>query len=189
MLAVMILALIAAAIYRFVVADLGAIRISTEDTARKNATQALIAVLKNEFANLPVGEQNAFLGEAHKFNDKSSDQVEWITQAGNGLFTQAASGEWKVTLLLKPDDGANTYSLGLLRQVANSNTKDENWLPLLHQIDAIEIRYYDQNQNTWVDRWANGTNPPALVRVRIWRLGDDIPYETVIPFPPTRIPA
>ena len=53
MLAVMVMALIAISIYRFVVDDLQAIKISTDDTTRKGAVQALVAVLQEEFCNLP----------------------------------------------------------------------------------------------------------------------------------------
>ncbi len=102
MLAVMVMALVGVSIYRFVLADLQSIGISTQDTARKGAVQALIAVLQEEFCNLPQGQQGAFEGEAHKFNEKASDQVQWLTQAGNGLFTEAAQGQWKVTSCCAP---------------------------------------------------------------------------------------
>jgi prepilin-type N-terminal cleavage/methylation domain-containing protein len=188
MLAVMILGLIAGAIYRFVIVDIKAIKISTDDTAQKNAIRALVSVLQEEFCNLPPGEQNALLGEAHKFSEKESDQVEWLAEAGNGLFTEDASGLWKVTLILRPDEGKNTYTLGLLRQVPDNSNKDENWLPLLPDVDAIEIRYFDQRLNVWLDKWSDAQARPSLVRVRIWRTDQTVPYEVVIELPPSRLP-
>jgi prepilin-type N-terminal cleavage/methylation domain-containing protein len=194
MLAVMIMALIAVSIYRFVVTDLQSIKFSTEDTARKAAVQALVAVLQEEFCNLPPSEANAIAGEAHKFNGKASDQIEWLTQAGNGLFTEAAQGQWKVTLMLRPEDKTNTYTLGLLRQLPDTNTnnrqenKTDHWLPLLRDVDAIEIRYFDPRLNSWIDKWSDGQAEPSLVRVRIWRTDQTVPYEAVIGLPPTKLP-
>jgi type II secretion system protein J len=189
MLAVMIMALIGVAIYRFVLTDLEAIHISTEDTARKGEVQALVAVLGEEFCNLPSSQQNAFSGEAHKFNQKASDQVEWLTQAGNGLFTQAAQGQWKVTLILRPQDKSNTYTLGLLRQTLDANSKQDHWLPLLMNVDAIEIRYFDPRLNAWLEKWSDAQSIPSLVRVRIWRTDQTVPYEAVIELPPTKLPS
>jgi hypothetical protein len=189
MLAVMILGLVAGAIYRFVVVDLRAIKLSTDDTAEKGAAGALISVLHEEFSNLAPGEENALLGEAHKFNGKASDQVEWITQAGNGLFTEDASGSWKVTLILRPQENSNTYTLGVLRQVQpDNNSKEQHWLPLLPNVDAIEIRYFDPRLNAWLEKWSDPQSRPSLVRVRIWRTDQDVPYESVIELPPTRLP-
>jgi prepilin-type N-terminal cleavage/methylation domain-containing protein len=189
MLAVMIMALVAVSIYRFVLTDLQAIKFSTDDTARKSAVEALVAVLQEEFCNLPPSQRNAFAGEAHKFNEKASDQVEWLTQAGNGLFTQAAQGQWKVTLILRPQDKSNTYTLGVLRQLPDNNSKENHWLPLLRDVDAIEIRYFDPRLNSWLDNWSDAQSVPSLVRVRIWRTDQTIPYEAVIELPPTKLPS
>jgi len=189
MLAVGVMALVAMALYRFVDTSLQSIRISTEDTTQKGAVQALVAVLEKEFCNLPVGQTNAFTGEAHKFNGKASDEVQWLTQAGNGLFTEAATGPWKATLTLRPQAKTNTYTLGLLRQLPDNSSKEEHWLPLLPNVDAIEIRYFNQGLNTWLDTWSDANAYPSLVRVRIWRTGQTVPYETVIELPPTKLPS
>src|SRR5271166_2126222 len=108
MLAVLVMAMVAIVIYRFVVVGLQAIKISSELSEQQSAMQALISVLQEEFSNLPASQQNALLGEPHKFNNKDSDQVVWLTAAGNGLFTQAAPGSWRVTLILRPQEKTNT---------------------------------------------------------------------------------
>ena len=130
-LAVMIMAMIAIVIYRFVVTGLESIRLSNEEEQRKEAVQALVAVLQDAFANLPPSEQNALLGEAHEFNNKSSDQVEWLCSSGNGLFTATAPGSWRATLVLRPGEKPNTYTLGLLRQLPDNSSSEDHWLPLM----------------------------------------------------------
>jgi type II secretory pathway component PulJ len=187
MLAVLIMALVAFAIYRFVESSLNSIKVSTEDTRDKAALQALVAVLDEEFCSLPAGQANALLGEAHQFTGKDSDQVEWLTQAGNGLFTETASGTWKVTLLLRPQK--DTYTLGLLRQLPDNSSQDENWLPLLPNVDAIQIRYFDPRVNSWLKEWTDAQARPSLVRVRIWRTDQTVPYEAIIELPPTKLPS
>jgi len=198
MLAVMIMALIAVSIYRFVLADLDAIKVSTDDTAQKGAVEALVAVLQEEFCNLPTSQQNAFTGEAHKFNEKASDQVEWLTQAGNGLFTEAAQGQWKVTLMLRAQGNTNAFTLGVLRQLPDQTViigapvfgaDQDHWLPLLPNVDAIEIRYFDPRLNAWLEKWSDAQSVPSLVRVRIWRTDQTVPYEAVIELPPSKLPS
>ena len=186
MLAVLVMAVVVLAIYRFVEADLQAIKISTDDTTQKGAVEALVAVLEEEFCNLPPALPNALLGEAHQFNGKASDQVEWLTHAGNGLFTKDAEGQWKVTLILRPQE--NTYTLGLLRQLPDNSSSDENWVPLLPNVDAIEIRYFDQRLNVWLEKWSDSQSLPSLVKLRIWRTNLTLPYEAVIELPPSRLP-
>jgi hypothetical protein len=180
----MVMALIALSIYRFVETDLQAIKLSTEITTRRNSIQALVSVLQNEFCNLPPGLPSAIMGAAHKFNGKASDEVDWLSQSGNGLFTLAAEGSWKVTLILRPDDKTHTYTLGLLRQLPDNSNKQENWLPLLPNIDAIEIRFFDPRLNTWLEKWADAQSRPSLVRIRIWDTDKTVPYETIIKLPP-----
>jgi prepilin-type N-terminal cleavage/methylation domain-containing protein len=190
MLAVMVMALVIVAIYRMVTTSLQSIKISIDDDAQKGAVQALAAVLQEELSNLPAGEANALLGQPHKFNGLESDEIEWLTQAGNGLFTEAANGSWKATLILKPQDKTNTYTLGLMRTAPDDNTgKDQNWVPLLPNVDAIEIRYFFPQLNAWQDTWSDSQSLPSMVRFRIWRTGQTVPYETVIALPPTRLPA
>jgi prepilin-type N-terminal cleavage/methylation domain-containing protein len=188
MLAVMIMALVTFSIYRFVEVNLQSIKVETDDSMQKGAVQALVAVLQEEFCNLPQAQSGALMGDAHKFNGKASDEVEWLTQAGNGLFTQAAEGPWKVTLILRPQDKTNTYTLGLLRQLPDNKSKDLNWLPLLPNVDAIEVWYYDPRMNSWIEVWKDVQTRPSMVKVRIWRTDQATPYETVIALPPTRLP-
>jgi prepilin-type N-terminal cleavage/methylation domain-containing protein len=189
MLAVMVMAMIALVIYRFVVGALQSIKISTELSEQQEAIQALVSVLQSEFDNLPPQEQNALLGEPHKFNNKDSDQIVWLTAAGNGVFTQTAPGSWKVTLLLRPQDKSDTNTLGLLRQLPDNSNNDLHWLPLLPNVDAIRVRYYDQRLNAWLDKWSDAQSRPSLVWLRIWRAGQTIPYEKIIQLPPVKLPS
>jgi len=189
MLAVIVLALITLTLYRFVDTALTTIRLSTEYTARKSAMQNLVAVLESEFTNLPPTQPGALIGQAHMFSDKSSDEVTWLTNAGNGLFAMDADGLWKVSLELRPQEKSASFTLGLVRELPdNKDTRAEHWLPLMRDVDALEVRYFDHRLNVWLEKWSDQMVRPNLVRIRIWRMNETDPYETVIELPPTKPP-
>jgi len=49
----------------------------------------------------------------------------------------------------------------------------------------MEIRYFDQRLNAWLEKWTDQSARPSLVRMRIWRAGDDQPYEQIFNLPLT----
>jgi hypothetical protein len=113
----------------------------------------------------------------------------WLTSAGNGLFTENAPGSWKVTLILRAQEKSNTSTLGVLRQVPDNSKADLNWLPLLPNVDALQVRYYDTRLNAWLDKWSDAQSRPSLIQVRVWRTGETVPYEKVIELPPGKLPS
>lgn len=193
MLAVMVMALVGVSIYRFVVTDLQAIQIATADSARKSALQSLVSVLQDQMLSLPTGQENAIKGEAHKFNGKEADQLEWLTQSGNGLFTASApAGAWRATLLLRQEPGSESSTLGLLRIVEQTDKRrkpDIHWLPLLPGVDALEIRYFNLQTHSWADKWNTSPAMPSVVRLRLWQTGQEVPYEAILPLPPAKLPS
>lgn len=188
LLAVAILALISFSIYRFVELNLLAIRVSTETSSDDLAMRSLFAVLQSELSNLPPARVGALRGEPHKFNDKESDEMQWIGTAGNGMFTEFADGEYNVSIALRPVPKTSTSELGFRRVIADGSNKDQHWLRLLGNVDALEIRYFDQQVNGWVEKWADLQRRPSLVRIRIWRAGNPDAYEAILPLPLTVMP-
>src|SRR5438132_5092772 len=89
--AVAILATMALAIYRFVQANLVAIRLSSGAIAADARYDGLREVLANEWQSLPSG-RGALLGDAFKLNDRERDEVRWVCGAGPGLMTRYATG-------------------------------------------------------------------------------------------------
>ena len=185
-LAVMVLGMIAFSIYRFVEVTLTAIRVSTEKGSEDTAMQALMASLAAQITDLPTERLNALRGEAHKFNDKESDEMQWLGRAGNGLFTEAAAGEYNVTLALRPVPKTTLSELGLRRIPTDAIDQSEpHWLRLMGNVNALEIRYFDPRLNAWLEKWSDAKARPALVRIRILREGDAAPYESIIRLPMT----
>lgn len=182
-LAVAILGMMALAIYRFVSTNLTAVRLSTEMNETDSRYEGLANLLTQQLQDLPPG-QGTLVGEPYKFSGRSRDEMTWICSAGPGLMTRYATGEFSVTLRLRPIDRSDQMELGMVRE---SNDEDEPvpenkaWISLLTGVNSMEIRYFDPRLNAWVDRWTDRGTLPHLVRLTIARAGSSVPWEAVLP--------
>src|SRR6185295_5017566 len=96
MLAVAILSMMAVAIYRFVLSNIVALRVSSEATAADAGYDSLRDLLSAELQSLPPGS-GALLGEPLKVNDRSRDELKWISGAGLGVLTRYAPSDFTVS--------------------------------------------------------------------------------------------
>jgi prepilin-type N-terminal cleavage/methylation domain-containing protein len=184
MIAVLIIAMIMGSLYRFLEANLKAIRITEEISDERKAVVALVKMVDAELHDLPPKVNGAVAGVAHKFNNLPSDELTWYCKAGNGLFTKAAEGEWYTTLVIQPvNKTSRELEIGLRRRPIDAPETDYKWLSLLRNMNALEVRYFNPQLNNWVERWTDKNTRPSLVRIRIWRTADAPPYEAVIALP------
>lgn len=183
MLAVAILGLMSLAIYRFVTTNLTALRISSETNLADEQYAGFVRLLTSEWTSLPSGA-GALTGEPLKLNDRSRDEITWICSAGPGLLTRYATGEYRVSLRLRPvGKSSNKMELGLARQAYDPNKKSESsesWIPLLPDVESIQIRYFDPRLNVWVEKWTDPITLPRLVKLIIGRPDSPVPWETII---------
>jgi prepilin-type N-terminal cleavage/methylation domain-containing protein len=185
MLAVAILSLLTVSLFRFVSANLDALQHSTETSEDKQAVLGAINLLQGQLNELPAKGQGLLAGQALKFKDLPSDQIQWRTRGGVGLLTTAAEEDYRVTMMLaKPDDKtAPILDLMLRRQALTGTEKKEDWVVLIPKCAAIEFRYFDQRLNAWLERWNDQNVRPSLVRVRLWRNAGDVPHVAVLTVP------
>jgi prepilin-type N-terminal cleavage/methylation domain-containing protein len=181
-LAVAILATMSLAIYRFVQANLTALRISSETTTSDLRYAGLGELLIAQWQILPAG-QGALLGERFKFSGRSRDEIRWTSDGGPGLLTRYAAGDYIVWLRLQPNSKkADQFDLGFLRKPKDEDVvEQESWIPLIENVVSLEIRYFDPRLNTWVDQWTDNMRLPRLVRVSVGRNDSAVPWEAVIP--------
>lgn len=182
-LAVAILGMMAMAIYRFVSANLTAVRVSTEINEIDARYEGLANLLTAQLQDLPPG-QGTLAGEPYKFNGRSRDEMTWVCSAGPGLLTRYATGEFSVTLRLRPIEHSEQMELGIVRESeddSNPVPESKSWVSLLTGVKSMEIRYFNPSLNAWVDRWNARGTPPRLVRLTIERAGSSVPWEVVLP--------
>jgi prepilin-type N-terminal cleavage/methylation domain-containing protein len=184
MLAVAILGLMAMAIYRFVQANIVALRLSSEATVADARYDALREILMNQLQGLPPGS-GALLGDTLKLNDRARDEIKWVCGPGPGLLTRYAAGDYTVTMRLQPESKKNDrFELGFLRKPKGDQeitNAAESWIPLLQDVQSLQIRYFDPRLNVWLDKWNDTVTLPRLVKVTVGRNDATIAWEAIIP--------
>ena len=183
MLAVAILSLMAVAIYRFVQSNIVALRISSEATAADARYDSLRDLLTAELQSLPAGS-GALTGEPLTVNDRSRDELRWVSGSGLGLLTRYSKDECTVALRLQSEKNSDRYDLGLLRKPKDDldfTDVHESWVPLLDNVRGLQIRFFDARLNVWVSRWTDTVTLPRLVKVTIDRNDAAVPWEAIIP--------
>jgi len=178
--AVVILAMMSIAIYRFVQSNLAAMRLSSEQNATDARYDGLHDLLSTEWQSLSPSD-GQITGEPYKFEGRSRDQITWVTEAGPGLLTRYAGGEYEVTMRLRPAaNKKDGNEIGFSRKPDEDNTGNETWIPLLENVESLQIRYYDPRLNSWIDRWTDTITLPRLVKLTIGRSKNSVPWETII---------
>lgn len=188
MVAVAIIGLLTVSLHRFVVANLTALRYSTDTSIERGMMSGLINFIAGQLADIPAQGQGLLLGQPHKYHDLASDEMQWLCRPGAGLMTTAATGQYRVTLELRPVTKTSAeLELGIRRRPVEGTDKDETWVSLMRPVEALEIRYFHPQLNAWVDRWNDQNRRPSVVRVSVTRKLDEPPYEAVLRLPATNL--
>ncbi len=187
MLAVCVLALVGVSVYRFVATTLTAVRVSKASEQERDLMTAFAGYLRGRMLALPSARPGAIMGEPHRFNRISSDELTWVARPGSGLLTRHATGEWTVTLTTKELDHGEC-ELGFRRQDVERK-RDVDWLPLMRGVRGFEVRYFDAERKEWMEKWADAGSRPTLIRVKLWRDPSPEAYEVVLPIPVKAQPA
>lgn len=186
MIAVLIVMLLAVSLTRFLTVTLEAIATTTADSIEQERMRGLLRYVQGELNRLPAKTPGVLSGTANKFRDLSSDELTWVCKPGSGILTTGAVGDFRTTLMLRPQTPTSrVYDLGLRRRPVEGSDKDVNWIVLIPDVAAVEIRYLQLG--AWVDRWNNPSARPALVRFRIWKTKGALPVEAVLTVDSARI--
>lgn len=195
MLAVLILGLVAIGIFRFVQGTLQAIRYSVEDAEESLSVERTVALIQEEMYALPTKGNTGFIvGTELRNQNRDFDTLEWQSKGGPGLMTTAATGQYRVTLMMKPVTATSReYEIGLRRRpvtvdsagglVQGGSDKDATWIPLLPKTDGLRIRFWDKNMNQFVAGWNNQAARPVFLVLSILKEGETVPYEAVLTIP------
>jgi prepilin-type N-terminal cleavage/methylation domain-containing protein len=183
-LAVAILAFMSLAIYRFVEANIVAMRVSSESSAADARYGAFGDLLMAQLQSLPQGS-GALMGEPLKLNDRSRDEIKWTCGAGPGVLTRYAAGDFIVTMRLQAaSKKSDRLDLGFVRKPKDDlsfTNVHESWVPLLEDVRSLQIRYFDPRLNVWLDKWTDPVTLPRLVKVIVGRKDAPVAWEGIIP--------
>jgi len=180
MLAVTILGMMSLAIYRFVQSNLTAMYLSSETAAADAQYDGLRDLLTAQWQSLSPTKAS-MKGQALKLNNRQRDEMNWTCAAGVGLLTRYAPGDFSVTLRLQPAKGGR-LDLGFLRKPredSDTGEGQETWVPLIANVTSLDIRYFHQQANSWVNTWPGGSLP-SLVKISVGRADSSVPWEAII---------
>jgi hypothetical protein len=184
MLAVAILGMMSVAIFRFVQSNMIALKLSSDTDAADAQYDGLHDLLTAEWQTLSPLRAN-MTGEPFKLGDRERDEIKWKSTAGPGLLTRYAPGDFTVVLRLQPgNEKGSRLDLGFSRKAQeDSDTGEarETWVPLIKNVNSLEISYFDANANNWLPRWPLGGRLPLLVKITVGRTDSAVPWETIIP--------
>jgi prepilin-type N-terminal cleavage/methylation domain-containing protein len=184
MLAVAILGMMSVAIFRFVQSNMIALQLSSDSDAADAQYAGLRDLLTAEWQSLDPLRAN-MVGEPFKLGDRERDEIKWKSSAGPGLLTRYAPGDFTVVLRLQPENEKGGWlDLGFSRKAQeDSDTGEarETWVPLIKNVNSLEISYFDANANNWLPRWPLGGRLPLLVKITVGRTDSAVPWETIIP--------
>ena len=184
MLAVAILGMMSVAIFRFVQSNMIALQLSSDTAAADAQYDGLRDLLAAEWQSLSPLRAN-MIGEPFKFGDRERDEIKWRSTAGPGLLTRYAPGDFTVVLRLQPEnEKGSRLDLGFSRKAQedfDTGEARETWVPLIKNVNSLEISFFDANANNWLPRWPLGGRLPLLVKVTVGRTDAAVPWETIIP--------
>ena len=198
MLAVAIMALTTLGIFRFVQSTVRAVSETVVDTEEHLAIERLVALVQEQLYSLPARGQTNIQGESIKLNGTDFDSIEWRSRGGPGLMTTAATGEYRVKLRIQPiEKNSNKYEIGFWRRpalletdgglIAGGSDKDATWVPLLQNVKALRLRYWDQRLGQALDTWRDPAVRPAFVIMSITPVDEDVPFEAVLRIPSAQV--
>jgi prepilin-type N-terminal cleavage/methylation domain-containing protein len=183
-LAVAILGMMSLAIFRFVQSNLTALRVSADVNAAEAQYDGFRDLLVAEWQSLSP-RRAGMKGEPFKLNDRQRDEINWNCSAGPGLLTRYAPGNFTVSLRLQPESGkSDRLDLGFLRKPQKDSDigeAHESWVPLIKNVNTLQILYFDPRLNAWIDRWSDGARLPGLVKLTVGRSDTTTPWEAIIP--------
>jgi prepilin-type N-terminal cleavage/methylation domain-containing protein len=183
-LAVAILGMMSLAIFRFVQTNLTALRVSADVNAAEAQYDGFRNLLMLEWQGLSP-RRAGMKGEPFKLNNRQRDQINWNCSNGPGLLTRYAARDFTVSLRLQPENGkSNRLDLGFLRKPqkgSDMGEEDESWVPLIKNVNTLQILYFDPRLNTWIDKWSDGARLPRLIKLAVGRADAAMPWEVIIP--------
>lgn len=186
---VAIFVLLAGGIYATVNAAVRATATLTEENLQIQRLNAFVSLLRRTFHNLPA----TAIFSAGVREEGGDGFAEISLRDAPGVFAWGMGGPAAGTVLLsarKRLGGGREMSLlllpGSLGEMERRDALERGaWLRLLPDLRDVQWRFYDEQQQEWVDEWPEGNRPP-LLELNLQLLGEEIPRKFVFWLPPVK---
>ena len=184
-----IFVLLAGGIYATVNAAVRATATLTEENLQIQRLNAFVSLVRRTFHNLPA---NARL--AGGVRAEGGDGFPEITlRDAPGVFAWGMGGPSAGTALLTARPrlgGGRELSLmllpGSLGEMERRDALERGaWLRLLPDLREVKWRFYNAEQQEWLEEWLEGERPP-LVELNLQLLGEEVPRQFIFWLPPVK---
>ncbi len=216
MLAVAILTVVGAAIFRFTETTLTATRIAVRNGETTQAAAGFARLLQAQLDSLPASGVGGLTGSSRKVGELPCDDLVLVCDAPAALLSHRAPGAWQVQLTLRAGTdsahGGGTLGMQRLGPAEDATAVDLNapagpalltnaatrrreadlageWVPLLENVAGFEVNYFNGRLNGWLPKWNDPNAIPDLLRVRLtFAEGAGRPLEMILRIPPRTRP-
>jgi prepilin-type N-terminal cleavage/methylation domain-containing protein len=186
---VAIFVLLAGGIYATVNAAVRATATLTEENLQIQRVNAFVALLRRTFHNLPANA--VFSGGIREEGGDGFPEI--VLRDAPGVFAWGMGGPSAGTVLLTARPrlgGGREISLmllpGSLGEMERREAREGGaWLRLLPDLREVQWRFFDEQQQEWVDSWPEDSRPP-LVELNLQLLGEEMPRKFVFWLPPVK---
>jgi prepilin-type N-terminal cleavage/methylation domain-containing protein len=186
---VAIFVLLAGGIYATVNAAVRATATLTEENLQIQRVNAFVALLRRTFHNLPANA--VFSGGIREEGGDGFPEI--VLRDAPGVFAWGMGGPSAGTVLLTARPrlgGGREISLmllpGSLGEMERREAREGGaWLRLLPDLREVQWRFFDEQQQEWMDSWPEDSRPP-LVELNLQLLGEEIPRKFVFWLPPVK---
>ena len=184
-----IFVLLAGGIYATVNAAVRATATLTEENLQIQRLNAFVSLVRRTFHNLPANAR--FAGGVRA---EGGDGFPEITlRDAPGVFAWGMGGPSAGTALLTARPrlgGGRELSLMLLPGSLGEMERREAlergaWLRLLPDLREVKWRFYNAEQQEWLEEWLEGERPP-LVELNLQLLGEEVPRQFIFWLPPVK---
>ena len=184
-----IFVLLAGGIYATVNAAVRATATLTEENLQIQRLNAFVSLVRRTFHNLPANAR--FAGGVRA---EGGDGFPEITlRDAPGVFAWGMGGPSAGTALLTARTrlgGGRELSLmllpGSLGEMERRDALERGaWLRLLPDLREVKWRFYNAEQQEWLEEWLEGERPP-LVELNLQLLGEEVPRQFIFWLPPVK---
>ena len=182
-LAMMLLGLLAGAIYSLSTASISVARETVEEQLMVRRLEGFLTITRNAFLNLPAH------GKVILNSENSSTSIPDLNfENAAGIFGLPSLAGGTLVLSARPrSDGTRTFSILRLPKDVQGADRDryyegDHWIPLLPKVQKPHWSFF--RNGDWLDEWPSGAGRPQLVRLQMEVAGMKNLVESIFYIPP-----